>query len=1002
MTQATPAQHGIWLTERSGDAGTAYHLALTVRLDGPLDEPALRAACAAVLARHEPLRSAVAETNGVAHLVPAPVPPTLARTALDDPLVAEALTRPFDLERGPLARFVLAGEGERHLLLFVAHHLVFDGMSKDILVRELARSYAGATDPAPPPRPHPPAVDPGEARAFWRTRWRDTTEVLLPHLGRPPAGPRPGATVRFTLDAPLSEAIDRGARKLGVTRFELLLTAVHAVLRRYGNTDVPVAVDVSTRTPEVAEHIGLFVNELPIAVAAPEDVTFADLATAVRAELRAAYRFRAVPVAHAVGGMRPRTALAPVSVSYRRRAPQPQFVGVRAEVDWAVFAGTARNALHLQFVDAAEGLDVSLRFAPDSLPVEAAERIAGHLRTFLAAAVREPDVAVRDLLLLPADEEALLLREWNDTRRDYPDTTLPALFRAQARRTPRAAAAVCGDRTVTYAELDAAGGALAARLRARGVGPGALVAICVERSLDLLVALLAVTRGGAGYVPVDPAYPAARRALILDDARPAVVLTTRAHAADLPPGHDVLLLDAPADGPTAAGSCAGPNGDDTAYVLYTSGSTGRPKGVDVPHSRLTNFLLAFRDALAAGPGDTWLALTSPSFDICALELYLPLITGGRVVIVPERDARDPAALVRLVRERGVTHVQATPSGWRVLLDGGFGAAGREPVVAVCGGEALPAPLARTLRARVGRLFHAYGPTETTVWSTLDEIPEPVGEVTIGRPVANTRVYLLDGRQRPVPIGTAGEVCVGGAGVARGYVGRPELTAERFVPDPWAPGGHLYRTGDLARYLPDGRLVFLGRSDSQVKIRGHRVECGEIEARLLEHPRVAQAAVILRDDPDDDGPRLVGYVVPRGDPPTPAALREHLADTLPAAVIPTGWLFPQRFPLTPNGKLDRSALPAPAREPASQAPRATGGDDAVIETIRMVWREVLQLDEVGDDEDLFDLGGHSLSITRMMTRIQQQLGVALPLEVFYDTPTVAEIAVEVRRRKEVHR
>ncbi|GIJ70418.1 non-ribosomal peptide synthetase [Virgisporangium ochraceum] len=989
MTQTTDAQHGIWLTERAGGAGASYHMALGIRFDGPLDAAALVAACDAVLARHVPLRSAVVEVDGATALVPSPVPPRVHRTVLGETTVADAVAAPFDLARGPLVRITLAADGpERHLLLFVAHHLVFDGMSKDILVRDLARAYSGvALPPEPGAASHAAdervrvAADLEAARRFWAPRWRDPTDLVLPELHHQPVGAEPGAEVTFTLDPALTEAVDRGVRKLGVTRFELFVAAFHAVLRRYGNTDLPVAVDVSTRTPGVAGAIGHFVNELPVTVTAPADVTFADLATAVRAELRAAYRYRAVPVPHAVGRVRPRAALTPVSVSYRRRGPDPEFAGLRTTVHWTMFSGSARNALHLQLVDAPDAVEVSLRHSPAAIPTTAVERIGAHLRTLLDAAVREPDAAVAELPMLPPHELDLVLRRWNTTARPYPsDATLGSLFAARVAAAPHAVAAECAGRRLTYTDLDAASGRLAARLRAGGAGPGTLVAVCLDRSLDLLVALLAVARTGAGYVPVDPAYPPARRDHIIRDAAPAVVLTD---------------VDGPGTETTPVPADDRPDG--TAYVLYTSGSTGRPKGVDVPHAQLANLLLALRDLLDAGPDDVWLAHTSASFDICAAELFLPLVTGGRTVIATDREARDPAGLVRLIHDSGVTHVQATPSGWQMLLDGGFGATGREPVVAVSGGEVLPPTLAARLRARVRRLWNGYGPTEATVYTTMADVPEPVDVVTIGRPVANCTLYVLDDARRPVPLGVPGELWVGGAGVARGYLGRPDLTAERFVADPWTPGGRLYRTGDRVRYRADGSVLFLGRTDNQVKIRGHRVELGEIEATLLEHPQVAQAAV--RYCADDD-PWLMGYVVPSGPPPDPASLRAHLAVSLPPAMVPAEWMVLDRFPVNANGKLDRAALPAPVRRPdrpdEPAAPRATDGvTDGVTDTVRAIWCEVLRLDDVGDDEDLFDLGGHSLSITRMMTRIQMQLGADVPLDVFYDTPTVAEIAEYIR-------
>jgi amino acid adenylation domain-containing protein len=1002
MIAMTPAQRGIWHTERAGVAGTAYRLGLSIRFDGPLDVAALRAACDAVLARHDALRQVVTEIDGVPYLAPG-----------GGDAWGGAPGGPFDLTRGPLARFALrtAAPG-RHELIFEAHHLVFDGESKDILVRELAAAYNGAALPPVPDPPGPPAAgDPAAAREFWRARWREPAGPLLPGVrGAPGAGA--GAAVPVPLDGCALDAarddgagldgagldgcaldgagLDGAAGRLGVSRFELLLAGVHAMLRRYGDPAPVVAVAVSTRDAGSAGRIGLFVNELP--TYGERGYTFADLAAALRADLRAAYRFRAVPVAPAVGLVVPRTALTPISVSYRRRGPDVAFHGVRATVDWTVFPGTARGVLHLQAVDGPSGLTGVLQYCPAGFDPGAVPRIAAHLRTLLAAAVAAPGTPVDDLPLLPPEERDLVLHGFNARRGSATapgGATVVDLFLACARRAPDAVAVTCAGRSLTYAQLDAASAGFADALRSRGVRPGDLVAVGVARSIDMLVTVLGVMRAGAAYLPVDPAYPQRRREQILADAGPA------------------LVVDGAGIHPVAGGG-AGSGPADLAYVMYTSGSTGRPKGVAVPHGALTNLLRAIAAEVGAAPEHAWLALTSLSFDISGLELYLPLVTGGRVVIAPDGMTRDGAVLARLVRDSGVTHVQATPSGWRMLLAGGFDT----PVVALAGGEALPPALAAELRGRVRRLINVYGPTETTIWSTLDDVTDPSADVTIGRPIDNTTVYVLDARERPVPLGLPGELWIGGAGVARGYLGRPELTAQRFRPDRFGPPGPVYRTGDLVRYRPDGRLEFLGRIDDQVKIRGHRVEPGEIEARLLEHPAVEQAAVVAHPGPDGD-PALVGYVVLVGStwlvgstalvgstvPPAAAGvdLRAHLAASLPAAMIPGTWVTLDRLPLTPNGKLDRAALSSPHTVPARAR---AGGASAISEALRDIWAEVLGIGDIGDDEDLFDLGGHSLTITQIMARIEKRLGVAVPMEVFYDTPTITDVAAAIGRARGV--
>ncbi|MEV6520486.1 amino acid adenylation domain-containing protein [Longispora sp. NPDC051575] len=1027
MTTPTPAQHGLWITERAGYGGAAHHLALTVRFTGPLDTDALLAACRDVAAAHPALGLALRDRDGEPVLVPALVAPGVALLAGADPgaVLAAETARPFDLETGPLARFTLVVGADDHVLVVVVHHLVFDGQSKDILVTDLAAAYArrgggpsagvgGATTaPGSTARSAPglpagsgPAAGHGDAavpsasevgahrdpddvvgadplpaaREFWAGRWREPAAVALPGhrtAAARPAGPRRGAALDLPISPELDRALAEAARALGVTRFELLLGAVRALLALYGNPEPTVAVDLSTRTPDDQHRIGLYVNELPVTGPADPAAPFADTVTATRAALRALYPHRAVPLARAVGRLAPRSAMADVSVSYRAAGPDPAFPHVGATVDRMVFCGAARNPLHLQILDHRPGLAVSLRHDPDVLDGPAAARIGADLLALLTAAASAPSTPVADL---GADLGRPGTVDWHGPTVEVPYGTALDAFDKQLAATPDAPAASCGDVRVSYAELDAASRRLARRLRAAGATAGTLVAIRLPRSVDLLVGVLAVWRAGAAYVPVDPGYPAERQALILADSGAPVLLTTGALAERPGEGTQVVLVEQvpPAvEGDKDAASRSvdhAPDPGDPAYVLYTSGSTGRPKGVVIEHRALANLLAAIR---ATVRGDAWLAWTSLSFDISILELLGPLVGGDRVVLVPESDARDGAAVARLIGRENVAVAQATPSGWRLLLDSGLRGG---DLTALCGGEALSTALAGELAPRVGRLLNVYGPTETTVWSTLAEVDDP-GDVHIGRPLANTTVHLLDDERRPVPAGTPGELWIGGTGLARGYHRRPDLTADRF---PTVAGERLYRTGDLARRRPDGTLDFLGRLDDQIKLRGHRIEPGEVEARLLGCPGVTGAAVAVRGD------TLVGYTlggVPAED------LRARLAAALPPAMVPGVFVALDRLPLTPNGKLDRAALPAPAHAPVAAAP----GGSALADAVRDIWQEVLRVDGIGPDEDLFDLGGHSLSITQISARIRKRLGADVALDVFYDTPTIAGVVAAIERK-----
>jgi amino acid adenylation domain-containing protein len=994
--ETSPAQQGVWFTEQVGGAGTAYHMPLAIWLEGELNVRALVDACDAVVARHPALAAAVEDRDGVPHLVAARERPRVEAAAeAPGELIRRETLRPFDLRRGPLARLTLGEMAPgRWLLLVVAHHVVFDGGSKDVLVRDLAACYAAfvaGEAPALPALPRASAERLTEdrliaARAFWADRWPAPEEVVLPGLSHAGRRAAPGESLDMVLDEALLP-------DLGASRFELLLAALQALLRRYGSEEVTLAVDLGTRTEATHDHVGLFVNELPLTARPSPRTTFRELLAATRAELRELYGVRDVPLARAVGGLGPRVALASVSLSYRRRSVCPAFPGLAASVDWMMFNGTARNALHVQAVDGPEGLALSLQHSPAAIARPYVERIAGHLETLLAGVAADPDARLGELPVLGDGERRQVLVEWNAPAAARPAVTLPRLFEARAASSPGAVALVFEGRELTYAGLNGAANRVAHRLLRAGAGPGTLVAVCAERSPEMVVGLLGVLKAGAAYLPLDPGHPPDRLAFTLADAGVRLLLAQERLLARLPDGGASAL---PLDRPEAFAALsevdpAPPEGPgDLAYVIYTSGSTGRPKGVEIEHRSLLNVLLAVGEVLGAGAGDAWLGLTAPSFDISALELFLPLLSGGRVVLSGERDARDGAALLRLVRERGVTHVQATPSGWRLLLAAGFD---DRSVVALCGGEPLPPPLARDLAPRAARLLNMYGPTETTVWSTMAEVGEGV---TIGRPLAGTRVVAVDEEGEPVPAGVPGELCIGGAGVARGYRGRPALTAERFVPDPFgAPGERWYRTGDRGRRRLDGEIEFMGRTDHQVKVRGHRVELGEIETVLMEHPGVARAAVLLREEEDGDQ-RLVAYVVAaRGGTPGPAELREHLARTLPEHMVPGVFVALERVPLTANGKLDRGALPEPPRrrDPDGEEPAVASG---LTRDVGEICREVMRLDDLQPDEDLFELGGHSLTMTLIASRIRKRLRREVPLNVFFDTPTVAGIVHALTR------
>ncbi len=596
--------------------------------------------------------------------------------------------------------------------------------------------------------------------------------------------------------------------------------------------------------------------------------------------------------------------------------------------------------------------------------------------------------------LLDDAERQRILVAWNATAMDYPrEVGIHTLVAQQAERTPDAVALVCGEQTLTYAALEQRANALAHTLRGLGVGPDVLVGLYVERSLEMVIGLLGILKAGGAYVPLDPAFPADRIALMIEDSQVGVVVSHAPVAHLVRPMVDqVVLVDIGEDVPA---NLAPPelnfSADNLAYVIYTSGSTGRPKGVQIIHRAVVNFLLTMQQEPGLSPDDVLLAVTTLSFDIAVLELLLPLITGARVVIASREVASDGVLLGAALRSSGATVMQATPATWRMLIDAGWD--GSDGLVALCGGEALPWDLAQALLGRCRALWNMYGPTETTIWSAVSQVRAEDGGTHVGHPIANTQLYVLDEMRQPVPVGVAGELYIGGDGLARGYFQRPDLTAERFVPDPFSatPGARMYRTGDMVAYRPDGYLAFLGRIDHQVKIRGFRIELGEIETRLREHTAVNEVVVLAREDTPGDK-RLVAYVQMRGGAALVAEeLRAFLQQWLPEYMLPAVFMSIDTFPLTPNGKIDRRALPQPDTGRGGSGRHYTAPETPVEERIAAIWGDVLGIEPVGRDDNFFLLGGHSLLATRVVARLRDAFAMEVPLRRLFEGPTVAELA-----------
>ncbi|WP_329044944.1 amino acid adenylation domain-containing protein [Amycolatopsis sp. NBC_01488] len=1014
------AQQRLWFLSRFEEQSAAYTLSVAVKLTGPVDTGALAAAFDDVVARHESLRTVFPEHDGVPYQQIIEV--TGLFTAADvtagelDDAVRAAGTRGFDLAVEPPMRATLLSTGERsHVLVVVVHHIAADGWSFGPLTRDLSHAYAARlAGRAPEWTPLPVQYadfalwqrdllgteeDPDSLAARQLDHWRSVLAGLPDQLELPTDHPRPavadgrGDRVYFELDRELRAGLDRLAADAGVSVFMVLQAGLATLLAKLGaGEDVPLGTPVAGRTDDALDDlVGVFLNTLVLRTDLAGDPTVAELLARIRATDLAAYAHQDLPFERLVDVLNParsqaRTPLFGVLlVLHNNAGASLALSGVDAEVLPAA-TGTARYDLSFEFTEHDGGFGGFAEFRTELFEAATVTRMAERLSTVLRAMVTDPAKRLGAIDVLDAGERERILVARNDTTREQSGTALSDRLRETAQRAWDTVALVAGDTELTYRELDARANMLARTLVRHGAGPESVVALVLPRSADLVVALLAVLRTGAAYLPIDPGYPAGRVAFMLEDASPAVVVTTPGTETGTAPR--VVLGDAvPAEPYPTPPDGVVTRPDDSAYILYTSGSTGRPKGVVVPLGALANLLDDMVTRTGITPEDRFLAVTTPGFDIANLEILVPLLAGARLVVADRDEVRDPVALGELIVHTGATIMQATPTLWQELAETAPETLGG--LRALIGGEAVSRALADRLGAATRGVTNVYGPTETTIWSTaadLTAVPGRPGAPTIGGPLANTRVYVLDAALRPVPDGVPGELYIAGAGLARGYLNRPGLTAQRFVADPFgAPGTRMYRTGDLVRWGGDGRLDYVGRTDHQVKLRGFRIELGEIETALLAVPGVGRATVIVREDAPGDR-RLAAYVV--GEGIEPADVRARLGRTLPDYMVPAAVVVLERFPLTANGKLDRSALPAPVVP-------ATAGHDRLRtpaeDLLCAAFAEVLGVPAVGLHDDFFALGGHSLLATRLLSRVRERLAGGLGIRDLFDHPTPARLA-----------
>jgi amino acid adenylation domain-containing protein len=1026
------AQQRVWfLNELEPESRASYNIPQAFHLIGDLNVSVLEQCLNEILRRHEALRTQLVLRDGQPIQIIQLFQP-LKLSVVDfshlsdaqqrtERKIIEEARKPFDLAGGLLIHTLLLKTAtQQHTLICSIHHSVADGWSMDLFGQELAALYDAFIEGKPSPLPEL-SIQYADY-AHWQRQWLqgdtlgkqlnywqqqlagDTTVAELPpDHPRPPMQTFDGAAYHFTIPQPLADTLGELSRQEGVTLYITLLAALQTLLLRYtGSEQITVGTAVANRTrAEIESLIGFFVNTLVLRTDVSGNPSFRALMRRAREVAFGAYAHQDFPFDQLVEAMKPerdrsRTPLFQILFVWEENPlPTLEFGGLtmRSEL---IDNGTAKFDLSIYMRDHNGKLSGYIEYNTRLFEESTVQRLLGHFVGLMEGIAVNPDQSLFQLPLLTNIERQELLYHWNQTGMDYPtQANIHHLFEAQVARTPDNIAAVFGNGQLTYRQLNDRANQLAHYLIAQGVVPDTLVGLCIERSLDMLVALLGILKAGGGYVPLDPNFPPDRLAYMLEDSQAPVLLTQESLRNFLPPHNaHVACLDTDWE-QIARVSGANPDNPNVemsprnlAYVIYTSGSTGKPKGVQLEHGGVVNFLVTMQQQPGMKSDDVLLAVTTISFDIHVLEMFLPLTTGACTVILPREIITDGVRLMEQLARHRATVIQATPATFRLLIEAGW--QGDKRLKILCGGEPLPRVLANQLVERCAELWNMYGPTETTVWSTCHRIEAGDGVISIGRPIGNTQLYILDPFMQPVPIGVAGELYIGGDSVARGYFQRPELTEQRFIANPFMENARMYKTGDLARYLPDSTLQFFGRMDHQIKLRGFRIELGEIETVLAKHSAVRQNTVIVREDTPGN-PRLVAYIVltEANSNISVNEWRAHLKESLPDYMIPSAFVTLEKMPLTPNGKINRQGLPTPVYEFDNEtfvAPRTTAE-----KTLAAIWSESLGLQRVGIHDNFFELGGHSLIAVKIFAQIEKRFGQRLPLATLFQTPTIENLA-----------
>ena len=1033
------AQERLWFLAQLQPHSPLDSVSAAVRVQGTLDVSALRRSLEAIVIRHQSLRATFVAVDGrprqiiaESQTVELPVidlqglPPS-ERASAAKRLATEEARRPFDLARGRLWRFRLYRLREaEHVLLVSMHQIVSDDWSMLVLFRELAVLYTALSRGQPSPLPELP-IQYGDF-AIWQREWL-RGEVLeqqlsywkaqlsgaLPVLELPTDRPRPPVQSYRAARAHrlLPQTVTRGliglSHREGATLFMTLLSAFQTLLHRHtGQDDIVVGSPIAGRNRAETEGlIGFLTNTLVLRTDLSGNPTFRELLGRVREVTLGAHAHADLPFAKVVEELQPERNLShsPLfQVTFRlTNTPEKHLELPGLTIDaFDIETGVSSFDLALEVAETLQGLSCTVTYHRDLFESATIARMLAHFQTLLEAILADPNRPVSDLPLLTEATRRQILVDWNDTAADFPkDACIHELFESQVRRTPDAVAAVFEDEQLTYRELNTRANQLAHHLRTLGVGPETRVGIHMERSLEMVVGILGVLKAGGAYVPLDTAYPKERLVFMIQDTQAPVLLTqARLREAMAESVAHVVCLDADWDTVathSGANPASGVTARNLAYVIYTSGSTGQPKGVMVEHRALANHMHWVQSAFPLSESDRELQHTPLTFDVSVWEFFAPLLSGARLILARPDGQRDSAYLVEVIAQQRVTSIQVVPSLLRMLVEEPRLSACTTLRRVFCGGEALSVELAQRLFARLDvELYNLYGPTETCIDATCWRCDRGQNTILIGRPLANTQTYILDPQRQPVPIGMPGELYIGGDGLARGYLNRPDLTAEKFVPNPF--GGEtctrLYRTGDLARYRPDGNIEFLGRLDHQVKLRGFRVELGEIEAVLGQHPAVQETVVVAREDSPGDK-RLVAYIVPGSDQTLESGeLRSYLKRKLPEYMVPSAFMMLDALPLTPSGKVDRRRLPARDRARSQRKSGYVAPRNVIEERLAKIWEQVLGIEPISVTDNFFDLGGHSLLAVRLFVKIERRLARSLPLASIFEAPTVEQLAAMI--------